>query len=63
MESGLETIQWGKQLKKENNMMSIKPCRLECIGAGQIFNEAHLAAYVSLESLELAAIYARFGVS
>jgi predicted dehydrogenase len=27
------------------------------MGAGQIFNEAHLPAYISLESVELAAIY------
>jgi predicted dehydrogenase len=37
--------------------MSIKPFRVGCMGAGQIFNEAHLPAYISLESVELAAIY------
>jgi predicted dehydrogenase len=37
--------------------MSVKPFRVGCMGAGQIFNEAHLPAYISLESVELAAIY------
>jgi predicted dehydrogenase len=37
--------------------MSIRPFRVGCIGAGQIFNEAHLPAYLSLESVELAAIH------
>src|SRR5688572_33305769 len=37
--------------------MSIKPFRVGCMGAGQIFNEAHLPAYISLDSVELAAIY------
>ena len=38
-------------------MMNIKPFRVGCMGAGQIFNEAHLPAYISLDSVELAAIY------
>jgi predicted dehydrogenase len=37
--------------------MSIKPFRVGCMGAGQIFNEAHLPAYISLDSVELVAIY------
>ena len=37
--------------------MSDKPFRVGCMGAGQIFNEAHLPAYISLDSVELAAIY------
>src|SRR5688572_9863226 len=37
--------------------MSNKPFRVGCMGAGQIFNEAHLPAYISLDSVELAAIY------
>jgi predicted dehydrogenase len=37
--------------------MSVKPFRVGCLGAGQVFQEAHLPAYVSLESVELAAIY------
>jgi predicted dehydrogenase len=37
--------------------MSIKLFRIGCMGAGKIFNEAHLPAYISLESVELAAIY------
>ena len=37
--------------------MSVKPFRVGCMGAGQIFNEAHLPAYLSLDSVELAAIY------
>ena len=37
--------------------MSIQPFRVGCMGAGQIFNEAHLPAYISLDSVELAAIY------
>jgi predicted dehydrogenase len=37
--------------------MNIKPFRVGCMGAGQIFNEAHLPAYISLDSVELAAIY------
>ena len=37
--------------------MSNKPFRVGCLGAGKIFNEAHLPAYISLESVELAAIY------
>ena len=37
--------------------MNSKPFRVGCMGAGQIFNEAHLPAYISLESVELAAIY------
>src|SRR6266487_1502426 len=37
--------------------MSIKPFRVGCMGAGQIFNEAHLPAYISLDSIELTAIY------
>ena len=37
--------------------MSVKPFRVGCMGAGKIFNEAHLPAYISLESVELAAIY------
>ena len=37
--------------------MSDRPFRVGCMGAGQIFNEAHLPAYISLESVELAAIY------
>jgi len=37
--------------------MSVKPFRVGCMGAGQIFNEAHLPAYISLDSVELAAIY------
>jgi predicted dehydrogenase len=37
--------------------MSIKPFRVGCMGAGQIFNEAHLPAYISLDSVELTAIY------
>jgi predicted dehydrogenase len=43
--------------RKENKMMDIKPFRVGCMGAGQIFNEAHLPAYISLHSVELAAIY------
>jgi len=37
--------------------MSIKPFRVGCLGAGQIFNEAHLPAHISLDSVELTAIY------
>lgn len=37
--------------------MSIKPFRVGCMGAGQIFNEAHLPAYISLDSVQLTAIY------
>lgn len=37
--------------------MSAKPYRVGCMGAGQIFNEAHLPAYISLDSVELTAIY------
>ncbi len=37
--------------------MGDKPFRVGCMGAGQIFNEAHLPAYISLASVELAAIY------
>jgi predicted dehydrogenase len=37
--------------------MNNKPFRVGCMGAGQIFNEAHLPAYISLESVELAAVY------
>lgn len=37
--------------------MSVKPFRVGCMGAGQIFNEAHLPVYISLDSVELAAIY------
>ena len=37
--------------------MSDKPFRVGCMGAGKIFNEAHLPAYISLDSVELAAIY------
>src|ERR1044071_2955020 len=37
--------------------MSDKPFRAGCMGAGQIFNEAHLPAYISLDSVELTAIY------
>ena len=34
--------------------MSVTPFRVGCMGAGQIFNEAHLPAYISLDSVELA---------
>src|SRR5688572_12238635 len=37
--------------------MNDKPFRVGCMGAGKIFNEAHLPAYISLDSVELAAIY------
>jgi predicted dehydrogenase len=37
--------------------MSNRPFRVGCMGAGQIFNEAHLPAYISLDSVELGAIY------
>jgi len=37
--------------------MSDKPFRVGCMGAGKIFNEAHLRAYISLDSVELGAIY------
>lgn len=37
--------------------MSNKPFRVGCMGSGIIFNEAHLPAYISLDSVELAAIY------
>ena len=37
--------------------MSNKPFRVGCLGSGIIFNEAHLPAYISLDSVELAAIY------
>lgn len=37
--------------------MIVKPFRVGCMGAGQIFNQAHLPAYLSLDSVELAAIY------
>ena len=37
--------------------MSNKPFRVGCMGAGRVFNEAHLPAYISLDSVELAAIY------
>lgn len=37
--------------------MSDKPFRVGCMGAGKIFNEAHLPAYISLDRVELAAIY------
>src|SRR5689334_12062235 len=37
--------------------MTDKPFRVGCMGSGKIFNEAHLAAYLALESVELAAIY------
>ncbi len=37
--------------------MNNKPFRVGCMGAGKIFNEAHLPAYISLDSVELAAIY------
>jgi predicted dehydrogenase len=37
--------------------MSNKPFRVGCLGAGKIFNEAHLPAYISLDSVELVAIY------
>ena len=37
--------------------MNDKLFRVGCMGAGKIFNEAHLPAYISLDSVELAAIY------
>jgi predicted dehydrogenase len=37
--------------------MNDKPFRVGCLGAGKIFNEAHVPAYISLDSVELAAIY------
>lgn len=37
--------------------MTYQPFRVGCMGAGKIFNEAHLPAYISLDSVELAAIY------
>jgi predicted dehydrogenase len=37
--------------------MGNKPFRVGCLGSGIIFNEAHLPAYISLDSVELAAIY------
>jgi predicted dehydrogenase len=37
--------------------MHPQPFRVGCLGAGRVFNEAHLPAYLSLESIELAAIY------
>ena len=37
--------------------MNDKPFRVGCMGAGKIFNEAHLPAYISLDSVELSAIY------
>lgn len=37
--------------------MSDKPFRVGCMGSGIIFNQAHLPAYISLDSVELAAIY------
>jgi predicted dehydrogenase len=37
--------------------MNTKPFRVGCLGSGRIFNEAHLPAYISLDSVELAAIY------
>jgi predicted dehydrogenase len=37
--------------------MGIRPFRVGCMGAGQIFNGAHLPAYISLDSIELSAIY------
>ena len=37
--------------------MSNKPFRVGCMGVGQIFNEAHLAVYISLDSVELGASY------
>lgn len=37
--------------------MNYQPFRVGCMGAGKIFNEAHLPAYISLDSVELAAIY------
>jgi predicted dehydrogenase len=37
--------------------MTDKPFRVGCMGAGKIFNEAHLPAYISLDSVELAAIF------
>ncbi len=37
--------------------MSNKPFRVGCMGSGIIFNEAHLPAYISLDSVELSAIY------
>ena len=37
--------------------MSTKIFRVGCMGAGKIFNEAHLPAYISLDRVELAAIY------
>ncbi len=37
--------------------MSNKSFRVGCMGAGKIFNEAHLPAYISLDGVELAAIY------
>src|SRR5215217_5805763 len=37
--------------------MSNKPFRVGCLGAGKIFNEARIPAYISLDSVELAAIY------
>ena len=38
-------------------IMSDKPFQVGCMGAGRIFNEAHLPAYISLDNVELAAIY------
>ena len=37
--------------------MNDKAFRVGCMGAGQIFNEAHLPAYIFLDSVELTAIY------
>ena len=37
--------------------MSNKPFRVGCLGAGKVFNEAHLPAYISLHSVQLTAIY------
>jgi predicted dehydrogenase len=37
--------------------MKNKPFRVGVMGAGKIFNEAHLPAYISLDSVELVAIY------
>jgi predicted dehydrogenase len=37
--------------------MSNKPFRVGCLGAGKVFNEAHLPAYISLDSVQLTAIY------
>lgn len=36
--------------------MNAKPFRVGCMGAGQIFKEAHLPAYISLDSVELVSV-------